>query len=219
MKFTKFIRSKFEDTETDTDLASGLNEILDNVIRPENRRDEVKTKLAVARKTLQDTQAEELDDRGADVDGAVAAVVAEKEKLDGLEKLVEVARSKAVGAISAASIVHRDRLEEVEAEITDTRQEIDARTVKAVAEFAKKYGFEVILSTKQNGGAIKLPSMSIEGEALQKAVNSAVVGVHRDADAEKLEQLHAERRRLVVITRSTPDLALDELLAERRRQK
>ena len=71
--------------------------------------------------------------------------------------------------------------------------------------------------TKDNGGAIHLPAMTIEGEELRRITDAVVASVYVDEDADQLEQLREERLRLNVMIGSQPNLALENLLAERRR--
>ena len=59
--------------------------------------------------------------------------------------------------------------------------------------------------------------MTIEGSELEKIADTVVASIHVDIDAKKLDDLSAERQRLNIIIVGQPDIALESLLAERRR--
>jgi len=216
MKLAEIFGKKIK---ADVDTSTELNDLLDVIIKVEEKRDGEKLLLEQAQKSLQAAQSEALDSTGdVDISDQVNAVVAAKSKLEGLEAILRDATNRGVGLVAAGSAAQRQRLTACEEEMAGIRRAIDERRIKIFAEFVKRHNLRVQWPTKSGGGAIVIPEMSVDGEELQKIADGAVTAVHRDPDDGKLDALTAERRRLNVLTRSTPELALGSLLAERRRQ-
>ena len=197
-----------------------LESTLDAIIRIEKKRDDAKTELENARQHLEHETARNLDgDGGADIDSAVKGVVAEQARLESLESLLSQAKGKATGLIAGTHAGRKNQLAEAESQLARVRSAIDARRIKTWAEFAKRHGLNFELPTKGRPGSIALPTITIGKEEAQGVADAVVTSLHRDADADKFEKLAADRDRLNVLIRSTPPLALESVLAERRRQK
>jgi hypothetical protein len=212
MKIAEVFKKKTDPKPTD------LEDTLDTIIKIEDRRDAAKTELENARVHLENEHTRSID--GAeDTDlGAVAAeVVAEKENLDSLERLLKKAKDKGIATIAANHATRQKRLTECEAELVEVRATIDVRKIKTISTFAKKHGLRVDWPSKTGAGAIHLPAMTIEGDELEKIAAATVTSLHVDEDAGRLEALLAERQQLNVVIRSQPDMALEHLLGEKRR--
>jgi hypothetical protein len=216
MKLAELFTKKSENGNLEN--GSQLNDLLDKILVIEKRRDAAEAELENARRHLQNEQARDIDgDADADLGVAAAGVVAEKEKLDGLENLLKKAKDKGIATIAANHANQQARLTECEAELVEVRATIDVRKIKTISTFAKKHGLRVDWPSKTGGGVIHLPAMVLDGEELIKIADAVATPVHVDDDATLLEQLLAERQRLNVVIRSQPDMALEHLLGERRR--
>lgn len=214
MKIAELFGKKPEKSEN----GSQLNDVLDNIVIIERKRDAAKTELENTLKHLENEQARDIDGDDADIDAAVSGVVSEQARLDSLESLLKQAKARAMALIAAGSASQRKRLTECDQEIADTRAAIDTRMTRAIATFAKKHGLRVAWPTKNVSGVIHLPAMCMEGDELKAIADAVVTAIHVDEDAVNLEALLAERLRLNVLIGSQPDIALEGLLADRRRR-
>ena len=215
MKFAELFSKKTESDQSE--IGNDLSALLDHIVRIEKRYSEASSELENARQHLQNAQARDLDGERADVDAAVSEVVAEKEKVDGIKSILEKSKSKAVAMVAASTASQRKRLAEVETEIAKIREGIDIRRIRNITEFARKHDLRVAWPTKTAAGSILLPALSIDGDALNEVADAVVTAVHVDEDASRLDELCRERTRLNMVVRSQPDIAVDSLLAERRR--
>lgn len=213
MKLMDYFRTKF----TDTGDGSDLDGILDSILKIEEKIAAAEPSLEAARKSLEHEQAKAIDGDDADIDAAVAQVVAEQAQLDSLESLLEKAKNKGMGMVAADSSRQRQLLGAVEEKITDLRAEIDRRRVEDIARFATGRGLSVQWSSKTTGGAIIFPSVSLDHEEVEQIARSAAVAHEQDPKQSELEKTRAERARINIVIGSAPPAALGVLLAERRR--
>jgi hypothetical protein len=201
-----------------TKPAGSLDAVLDKIIQIEKAREAAERELENARRHLENEQARILDGESGDIDAAVTGVVSEKEKLDGLNKLLTQSKSKAMSMLAVDNALGRERLSAVEKELVEVREAIDTRRIRAISEFSKKHNFSVTWPNKNSAGCIHLPALTVEGAELQQIAGGLFTSVHIDEDAGRLDQLLAEQRRINIVIRSTPPLALESLLADRRRK-
>lgn len=205
-------------TKKEADTSTELNQALDHIVRIEQRRGAADAELNQARKNLEAAQTEAIDGNNDGISEAVQAVVAAQATLESLDSILRQAKNSAVALVAAGSAAHKKRLTDCEEEIAVVRRKIDIRRIQAYGEFAKKHGLRVSWPTKNNGGAIMLPACVVDGEEAQAIMDKTVTMVHADEDSGRLTELQAERGKLVIMTRTQPDGALDYLLAERRRK-
>lgn len=166
-----------------------------------------------AEKALQDAMAQD-DDQEA----STQAVMAAKVCLDAAEKLLKDAESKAVGAIAKGMADYRYKLSIVRGKSTPYgKQSIDAG-IEAAAKFAKQHGLNFQPPSKHNFGYIVVPATLLPDDEPQHIVAKTVAKLHRNQDQDKLERLRAEKTRLGIMIASPPDIALQSLVAERKRQ-
>lgn len=192
---------------------TALDESVDAIIAYEDKESSAKEELADAERKLQLAYESDLDS-APPTDDVVAATARHR----ALQALRKEAESKGVGLIARAQVSSRERLAAVESELAETRRSMDARKIQTIAKFAQQHQFRVSWPSKQNGGSIHIPALSIDGEGLLEITDGVKAVVHVDPDAGQLDRLNKERSMLVGLIRSTPPAGLEMLVAERRKR-
>lgn len=186
------------------------------VVRIEARRDQAKEALETARKALKNAYAQKIADNDADEPPA-AAVIEAQHRLDAIERLLQDAKTDAIGLIRKGQAGYRQRLETVKTEIAETRAAIDVRRIRALSEFCKRHGLTINWPTKHNAGEISIPTFSIDDQEIKAAADAVTAAKHQDPDADRLNQLAAELQKLNVLIISAPELALQSIVGQQQR--
>jgi hypothetical protein len=202
--------------KNDKPEATPLDEVLDKIMELENRRNAAKQEVQASEKRLDRAQSMAVEGDTSLIDEAVKGLLEARAHEESLGRLLQQAENDAIAKIAADGVRHRERLAIVNDEITALRWQVDRHALQDAVRFAKARNLTIELPTRNNAGYIALPSKSLTADEAKEVVEVTTVAVKTDPKQADLDALLDEARRLNVLAQSTPPLALQTLLAERR---